>query len=246
MHIDWWTLGLQTVNVLVLVWILNRFLFRPVTAMIAARQVAATQALEAAKSAKAEAAAAMEQVKSEAAGLATARTEILEKAVAEAAKEKAALLAAARMEAEALRDAAKADIARLRQSEEASEADRASRLAVDIAGRLFGRLPDEARVTGFIDGLADGVAALPDSARADIGADGARVHLKAARALTTAETEACRAKLMATLGRPIELSVEVDPDLVAGLEINAPHAVVRNNFRADLDRIAAELMYHDR
>ena len=30
MHIDWWTLALQTVNVLVLIWLLARFFFRPV------------------------------------------------------------------------------------------------------------------------------------------------------------------------------------------------------------------------
>jgi F-type H+-transporting ATPase subunit b len=41
MKIDWWTLGLQTINILVLVWILSRFLFRPVSDMIAARQAAA-------------------------------------------------------------------------------------------------------------------------------------------------------------------------------------------------------------
>ena len=30
MRIDWWTLALQAVNVLILVWLLGRFLFRPV------------------------------------------------------------------------------------------------------------------------------------------------------------------------------------------------------------------------
>jgi F-type H+-transporting ATPase subunit b len=30
MRIDWWTLALQTANVLILIWLLGRFLFRPV------------------------------------------------------------------------------------------------------------------------------------------------------------------------------------------------------------------------
>ena len=38
MKIDWWTLGLQTINVLVLLWVLQRFLLKPVQAMIAQRQ----------------------------------------------------------------------------------------------------------------------------------------------------------------------------------------------------------------
>ena len=37
MHIDLWTLGLQTINVLVLVWLLARFLFRPVAAIVVQR-----------------------------------------------------------------------------------------------------------------------------------------------------------------------------------------------------------------
>ena len=35
MQIDWWTLGLQAVNALVLVWLLAHFLFRPVVDAIA-------------------------------------------------------------------------------------------------------------------------------------------------------------------------------------------------------------------
>ena len=45
MRIDWSTLALQTVNVLVLVWLLARFLFRPVMAIIAERRIAAEKLL---------------------------------------------------------------------------------------------------------------------------------------------------------------------------------------------------------
>ena len=38
MPIDWWTLALQTVNVLILVWLLARFFCRPVAAMIVAKR----------------------------------------------------------------------------------------------------------------------------------------------------------------------------------------------------------------
>ena len=36
MTIDWWTLGLQTVNVIALVWLLGRFFWRPLAGMIVA------------------------------------------------------------------------------------------------------------------------------------------------------------------------------------------------------------------
>ena len=57
MHLDPWTLALQTINVLVLVWLLARFLFRPVAAIIAARRAAADALMADAEAARAKAAA---------------------------------------------------------------------------------------------------------------------------------------------------------------------------------------------
>ena len=45
MHIDWWTLALQTVNVLVLIWLLARFFFRPVMDIVVKRQEKAKKLL---------------------------------------------------------------------------------------------------------------------------------------------------------------------------------------------------------
>ena len=42
MKIDWWTLGFQTVNIVVLVWLLQHFFWSPVAAMITQR-VASTR-----------------------------------------------------------------------------------------------------------------------------------------------------------------------------------------------------------
>ena len=43
MTIDWWTLGIQAVNVIILVWLLARFFWRPVAAMIEQRRATARQ-----------------------------------------------------------------------------------------------------------------------------------------------------------------------------------------------------------
>jgi len=80
MQIDWWTLGLQTLNVLVLLWILNRFLFRPVAEMIAKRQATVAQSLEEAQAAQAEAAAERDKAQAVTARLAGAQDELLQDA----------------------------------------------------------------------------------------------------------------------------------------------------------------------
>jgi F-type H+-transporting ATPase subunit b len=245
MRIDWWTLALQTVNVLILVWILSRFLFRPVASIIERRQAAAAKLLADAEEAKKQANAARESAEAEAARLAGTRSEALHAATAEAETERVAALAAARTEVEHLRSAAEADIQRERQADAAAASDRAARLAVDIAGKLLDRLPDAERVDGFIDGLAQALASLPPASREGLAA-GQNARLKAPRSLNDAEIKSCRNAFAKALGRPLDFSVDVDPDLIAGLELETPHAVVRNSFRADLSRIVEELTAHGR
>lgn len=246
MQIDWWTLGLQTVNVLILIWILAHFLFRPLTAILKERQEKASRLLEDAEANKAAAEAERKKAEAETARIAASRNEALQDAAGAAEKQKASILAEARAEADEIREAAKADVERARKNETVAVADRASRLAVDIAEKVLARLPEGVRDSAFLDGLADGLASLPEATRADIGANGIPVRVKAAHALTDGEKRDCLKTLTDVLGRPVEITVETDPDLIAGLEIETPHAVVSNSFRADLDRITAELTRHDK
>lgn len=244
MHIDWWTLGLQAVNALVLIWLLAHFLYRPVVDAIAARQKAAGQLLTDAQTAKAAAEAERQKAAEETAHLVEHRSAAFEAAEAEAAAEKAALAAAAKADADKLRAAAKIEIEAARRSEAEAGEDRAAQLAVDIAAKLLDRLPQEARIAAFIDGLATGLAKLPDGTRASLGTGGAAIRLTFARAASPQEVEACRQALAKVLGHPVLVEVSVDPELIAGIELEAPHAVVRNSFRADLVRLKSELVHY--
>jgi F-type H+-transporting ATPase subunit b len=244
MRIDWQTLALQTVNVLILIWILSRFLFRPVMAIIEERRAAAAKLLDDAEAAKRQAITEREAAETEAAKIAAARDEVLRQAAADADTQRAAALAAARAEVEQLRAAAKAEMRSARAAEASAASDRAVRLAVDVAGKVLARLPDSARVEGFVDGLAEALASLPEASRD--GIDGAgRLRLMAARALTPGEAQSCRAALARALGRPLDFVFAIDPNLIAGLELETPHAVVRNSIRSDLNRIVEELTRHD-
>jgi len=245
MRIDWWTLALQTVNVLILVWILSRFLFKPVVAIIEERRAAAAKLLADADAAKAQAIAAREAGETEASRIAAARDEVLRQAAAEAETQRAAALATARTEVEQLRASTEADMRSARAAGAAAASARAVELAVDIAGKLIARLPDSARVDGFIDGLAEALASLPESSRDGIGR-AARPQLMAPRALTPQEAQSCRDAFARALGRPLDFAVATDPSLIAGLELETPHAVVRNSIRSDLNRIVEELTRHDR
>jgi F-type H+-transporting ATPase subunit b len=244
MRIDWWTLALQTVNVLILIWILSRFLFRPIVGVIEERRAAAAKLLTDAEAEKNEAIATRKAAEAEAASIAAGRDDVLRQAAADAEAQRATALASARAEVEHLRAAAEADMRGARAATVTADSDRAAKLAVDIAGKLIARLPDSARVDGFIEGLAGALASLPESSRDGIGGTGTP-RLTAPRELTPEEAQSCRAAFARALGRPLDFAVVTDPDLIAGLELETSHAIVRNSLRSDLSRIVEELTRHD-
>lgn len=243
MTIDWWTLSLQTVNVAILIWILAHFLFEPVRRIISERQEAAHAALDAARAEQEAAARAHAAAENALAQVAEQRAALLAQAQTEAAAEKQRLMGEAQHSAEALRQSAQEDLKAMREAEARAMADDASQLAADITTRLLARLPDSARVDGFIDGLASALAGVPQASLAEIGLRGP-VAIRAARALTEPETERLVQALESVLGRSVELAVTEDPDLIAGLALDAPTAIVSNHFRADLAAITESLSHH--
>ncbi|APR39277.1 F0F1 ATP synthase subunit B family protein [Paraburkholderia sp. SOS3] len=242
MRIDWWTLGFQTVNVLVLVWLLSRFLFKPVAKIIADRQQSVATLMQEAANARAAADGERKQAAAELAALAARRAQALQEVSAEAERLKTSLLAQARADADALRASTVGEIAALQRDAAQGDAARASGFALEIAARLLGRLPSDVKVDAFIEPLAAAVQALPHDNR--IGPDAQRdaLRLLAPRNLSEREVAHCRSALAAALGFEPALEVEVEPALIAGLELEAPHAIVRNSFRHDLASVRSELL----
>ena len=242
MRIDWSTLALQTINALVLIWLLARFLFRPVAQIIAERQKAAQALIADAEAAKRAAVHERDVAARATLQLVAARGDAMKQVEADAAAEKAVLVAAAQADAARLRAAASAEAEAARVEQDKLAALRASQLAVDIAAKLLAKLPESVCVAGFIDGLVDGIEQMPEPVRAQLGADGATLTIAAPRALHPEEQARCRAVLANCLKRPVSVRFDEDPQLIAGLELRAPHAVVCNSFGGDLARIRAALL----
>ena len=102
MTIDWWTLGFQTLNILILIWLLQRFFWKPISAMIAERRIAAQKALADAEAARDKAKADLVDIDKTRAGFASERAKILAEAQAETERVSAAKLAEADKQAAAL------------------------------------------------------------------------------------------------------------------------------------------------
>jgi F-type H+-transporting ATPase subunit b len=237
MHIDLWTLALQTINVLVLIWLLAHFLFRPIAGIIAERRAAADKLL-------ADAAAKLQQATDAAAAIAHQRDDltgegqrILAEARAAAEAERAtmqqhAVDAAARVQADAQQAIAR-DEHIMREALEREAND----LATTIATRLLQRVPARALNRAFLESLADTLANYP--ARGSLS--GTTIEVSSAVPMDGAAQADCREILTRALGATPQLSFHTDPTLIAGIELTAPGALIRNSWRADLDRITHAL-----
>ncbi len=240
MTIDWVTLGLQAVNVAILIWILARFFWRPLAAMIEARREAAGRILAEAEAKRGEAEAAVAEAVKARAGFVAERDAILAAARTAAEAESAARRAEADRRAAEIEAAACAAMAAERQDAERAFAERAARLALEIAGRLAGRLDASAVRAAFLDGLFAAIRALPDEKRGDAASAG-NLEIVSAVPLSPDEQAAARRAVAEALGGAAEVGFAVDPALIAGLELRSAHLVVANNWRADLDRLKTEI-----
>lgn len=244
MQIDWWTLALQTFNVLVLVWLLGRYFFRPVTAIVARRQEEANRLLKEAEAARQQAAAARGEAEKERADLAARRDRLIEEARREAKAEEAGLRAQSMHEMARLREEAAAAAVRDRAAAEDAVLDHAGELSIDIARRLLARLPPGVAFRAFVEGLGEKARRLAEEAREGLkpapGSDG-RVEVLTAANLSDEEQRLLSAELAKALGFELPLAFRQDPTLLAGLEVHGCTTIVRNSWRSDLETIREEI-----
>ena len=241
MSIDWWTLGLQAINVLILVWLLQHFFWRPVAALIAKRRSDTQTLLDDAAQKRAQADATLAEMEKTRAGFAAERDAILAAAKTDGERTKAQALEAARMEAETLQKAARAAIARDTATAQRASADQAATLAVDIAARLAARLEGPAVEAAFLGWLIDAIKALAPAEKQAVAGGNGTLDLVSALPLKPAEQTRIEKQIIAAFGTQPEITFRVDRALIVGFELRSPHFLLRNSWQADLQRISKDL-----
>lgn len=223
MQIDWTTFILQIVNFVVLVWLLKRFLYRPVLDAIARRRTAIEQALGEARAAEDRAAGLRGDYEKKIAAWnqesANQRTRLAEELAAERAR---------RLEQieQDLREAREknASLERHREAATRSAAEHeAMQAAAVFAARLLSRLAgpdlDERIVAATVEDLAalppEQVAAL----RAEAARSGGRVTVTTPRPLSASGRAVLSGALERVLGQAPALDEQVQPDLLGGVRL---------------------------
>lgn len=240
MRIDWWTLALQTINVLVLVWILGRFLFRPVMNAIAARQQAANKLLADAEAAKAAAQAEGAALKQRNLGFAAEAEQRRAAMLAQVESERADLLAKARSEADAIRQQARTAMAgeRIQQTEQLEQ--QAAMLAGHMAEKLLQPLPAMLHTDAMFEALLMHLRALPDDEKAKL-ADESQLIAATAAPLDAEAQKRFAGRLETALPGLRLQGFMVDAAMIGGFELRGPHVSLRNSWRADLDAMLKRL-----
>jgi F-type H+-transporting ATPase subunit b len=246
MKIDWWTLGIQTVNVAILVWLLKRFFWRPVATMIAQRRATTQRNLAEVEEKRNQATAALAEIEKTRAGLTQEGEKLLAAAHDAGELARSACLAQAETDAAKLVAAAKEAIEKESAATEKAWAERSGQLAIDIAARLARRLNDTSVRSAFLDWLLDEIRTLPDSERQAAATADAALEAVSATALDPAEQERCGTLIGKAFGARLRIVFKVDPALIAGLELHGSHFTLNNSWRADLAQILADIRHDNR
>lgn len=248
MQFSWWTFALQTVNFVVLIWLLHRFLYRPVLRMIDARRQAIDKQREEIAGIEAAAKAKLAQIEQERGAIAAEREAMLVSASDQATKIAEADRRKSEQEAAALLDGSRKTLAGERDAALAEARRLAIDLGVEVARRLIAQIPMEQRAEAWIERIERHLAALPAAERAQLfdgaGQDGA-IQVVTAVALPEKIQGAWRERLRGALGGAAgDLQFSVDPELVAGADLHFPTAILRFSWRSELLAMRAEIERH--
>jgi F-type H+-transporting ATPase subunit b len=243
MNFSWWTFALQAANFLILVWLLQRFLFKPVKAIVARRKEEISRVLAEASAEKEDAERLKRELEANRSQIAAERQTMLDRGQAEVSAQRQKILEEARGEAEKINDQAlkRLDEERIAAGNELLE--RTIALATNLAERLLRELAVPSMEQPFLGRVIDYLDRLTAQERATLLSQSSAGALLVATAhpLGVQEQSQWHEQLAKRLGADFSLKFSADPTLIAGVEITFPNAILRFNWRDSLSAALKEL-----
>ena len=243
MNFSWWTFGLQAANFLILVWLLQRFLFKPVKGMAARRREEIVSALTEASVEREAAGRLKQEMEAQRSQIDAERQKLIDEQRAQLSAEHQAILEQARAQAERLRAQAREQLEQERTAAISELFEHSVQLATTLAERLLRELalpsiehPFLARVLDYLDRLP---AAERSTLSSQLGAN--RLLVTTAHPIGVEEQAQWRDRLGKRIGGVESIRFASDPALIAGAKIDFPNAILSFNWRASLDEARKEL-----
>lgn len=241
--LDWTTFALEIVNFLVLLWLLKRFLYRPISEAIARRRAEIEQTLNEGRAAKAQAEALEKQYRGRLGDWerekADARAQLARELEAERARRLSEVSAAVERERLRRETAAARDAEQRRREAEHSALRQGAAFAARFAGRLAA--PElEARIIDLaLSDLRRLSGERRDALHAAAGqTGGSSAVINSAYPITGPQRERLEAALAEVAAAKLSYAFAVDPALVAGIRIELGAWVLAANLRDELSAFA--------
>jgi len=225
MLIDWFTVGAQALNFIILVWLLKRFLYRPILDAVDAREQRVAAELADADARKAEAGKERDEFQRKNQQFDRERADLLTKARDEAKAERQRLLGEARQAADALsakrqqglrNDARKLSLAIGRRTQQEVFA---------IARKVLTELATSSLEQGMAELFARRLRGMDAKAKSDfaeaLGSAPGAALVRSAFDLPAEPRATIQAALNETFSAKIGLRFEVAPDLISGIELTS-------------------------
>lgn len=247
MRLDWSTLALQLVNFAILVWLLQRFLYRPVLRVIDARR-SALQGEQAQAASEAEAAKRqLADLQAQRAGLAGERAAALARTEEEGRALLAERRAQAQRDAEGLLEEGRRTLAREREQAQEALRRAALDLAADIASRVLAEIPEPLRAQPWLERIAGHLRALPPAELRELAgelAGGGALQVVTASPLAAGAQEEWRTRLRAAIAAHAVIVFNVEPALIAGAELRFPRARLSFTVQGAIAALQQQIQAH--
>lgn len=249
MLIDWFTVGAQVLNFLILVWLLKRFLYHPILDAIDAREQKIASQLADAAAQKAAATEEREAFQRKNADFDKERATLLSQAVAAANTERQQLLNEAREAASALGAKRQANLESEARGLHGLISQRTRHEVFAIARKTLGDLAGMTLEERMVEVFAERLRALGEAQRRELRAvlstSGQPAIVRTSFELPAAQLAVTDAAVKALLGAAAEIRFEVAPDLVSGIELSTDgHKVAWSiaEYLAEMERGIGELL----
>lgn len=242
MHFDWWTLALQTVNFAILVWLLQRFLYKPVLRLIDARRDEIGHQYAAADVAKQAAESERQAAATDRLGIADERDAVLRTAAAQAEQVAATRRKQAEAEAAGLIAETRHSLAEEHGAARTELRRQALDLGLAVARRLLDEIPPGLRAEAWLERIEQHLAGLTPEARAELrdGVHGGLTVITAS-ALPDEVRQDWQRRLRQAFGNHLEIGFATDPTLIAGADLHFANAILRFSWQDALATIQAGL-----
>ncbi|MBC7700520.1 F0F1 ATP synthase subunit B [Aquabacterium sp.] len=225
MLIDWFTVGAQALNFIILVWLMKRFLYKPILDAIDSREKRIADSLADADAKQAEAHKERDEFQHKNEAFDQQRAALLSQATKEAQAERQRLLDEARQAADALsskrQEALRADAGRLNQA----IVQRTQQEVFAIARKTLSDLASTSLEASAVELFIQRLSALDGQSKTSLvnalNAAPSLAMVRSAFELPAAQRQSIQAAVNDTFSTKIDFRFETAPDLVCGIELSS-------------------------